>query len=46
MNEMRTIEDLAEVVPSERGMLHPEEFWGDLGSVWVAGVTRGGHCLG
>lgn len=46
VDEIHTIEDLADVVSSKRSMLQPEDGWRELGSIGVARFTRGGHCLG
>ena len=46
MNGTRTVEDLAEVVAGVRGMLQPEDIWGEVGRVGVGGVTGGRHRLG
>ena len=44
--EMRTVEDLANVVSSIRSMLQPDDGRGEVGSVWVARFARGRQCLG
>jgi hypothetical protein len=46
MNEMCTVEDLADVVAGVRGMLQPEKIRGEVGSVGAGGVARGRHHLG
>jgi len=41
MDGTRTVKDLADVVPGERGMLQPEDLCGEVRSVWVARVGGG-----
>jgi len=41
MDGLRTVEDLANVVPGERGVLQPEDLFREVGGVGVPRVDNG-----